>query len=51
MPIRGNGIDTLVLKAYGWKGSEYVLSNLLDLNQRTAMLENADEPLVGPWAP
>ena len=45
------GLDALVLKAYGWKASEDILSNLLDLNLELAELEAAGEKVVGPWAP
>ena len=45
------GLDALVLKAYGWKGSEDILSNLLDLNLELAEREAAGEKVVGPWAP
>ena len=44
-------LDALVLKAYGWKASEDILSNLLDLNQELAEREAAGEQVVGPWAP
>ncbi len=44
-------LDALVLKAYGWKASEDILSNLLDLNLELAELEAAGESVVGPWAP
>ncbi len=44
-------LDILVLKAYGWKASEDILSNLLDLNQELAEREAAGEQVVGPWAP
>jgi len=44
-------LDTLVLKAYGWKASEDILSNLLDLNLELAEREAAGEQVVGPWAP
>ena len=43
-------LDALVLKAYGWKASEDILSNLLDLNLELAEREMAGEKLVGPWA-
>jgi hypothetical protein len=45
------GLDALVLKAYGWKASEDILSNLLDLNLELAEREAAGEKVVGPWAP
>ena len=45
------GLDALVLKAYGWKASEDILSNLLDLNLVLAEREKAGEKVVGPWAP
>ena len=45
------GLDALVLKAYGWKASEDILSNLLDLNLELAEREKAGEKVVGPWAP
>ena len=44
-------LDTLVLKAYGWKASEDILSNLLDLNMELAEREAVGEKVVGPWAP
>ena len=44
-------LDALVLKAYGWKASEDILSNLLDLNLELAEREAAGEQVVGPWAP
>jgi hypothetical protein len=44
-------LDVLVLKAYGWKGSEDILSNLLDLNLELAEREAAGEKVVGPWEP
>jgi hypothetical protein len=44
-------LDALVLKAYGWKTSEDILSNLLDLNLELAEREAAGEKVVGPWAP
>ena len=44
-------LDALVLKAYGWKTREDILSNLLDLNQELAEREAAGEKVVGPWAP
>lgn len=44
-------LDALVLKAYGWKASEDILSNLLDLNLELAEREAAGEKVVGPWAP
>jgi hypothetical protein len=44
-------LDALVLKAYGWKAGEDILSNLLDLNLELAEREAAGEKVVGPWAP
>ena len=44
-------LDALVLKAYGWKASEDILSNLLDLNLELAEREAAGDKVVGPWAP
>ncbi|WP_254954982.1 MULTISPECIES: DNA methyltransferase [unclassified Cyanobium] len=44
-------LDALVLKAYGWKASEDILSNLLDLNLELAEREAAGEKVVGPEAP
>ncbi|MCT0212841.1 N-6 DNA methylase [Synechococcus sp. CS-1327] len=44
-------LDALVLKAYGWKAKEDILSNLLDLNLELAEREAAGETVVGPWAP
>jgi hypothetical protein len=44
-------LDALVLKAYGWKASEDILSNLLDLNLELAEREAAGEKVVGPWTP
>ena len=44
-------LDALVLKAYGWKASEDILSNLLDLNLELAEREAAGEEVVGPLAP
>ena len=44
-------LDALVLKPYGWKASEDILSNLLDLNLELAEREAAGEKVVGPWAP
>ncbi|WP_145537115.1 hypothetical protein [Synechococcus sp. Ace-Pa] len=44
-------LDALVLKAYGWKANEDILSNLLDLNLELAEREAAGEKVVGPWAP
>lgn len=44
-------LDSLVFKAYGWKASEDILSNLLDLNLELAEREAAGEKVVGPWAP
>ena len=45
------GLDALVLKAYGWKASEDILSNLLDLNLELAELEAQGQAIVGPWDP
>ncbi|MFN7629782.1 MAG: DNA methyltransferase [Cyanobacteriota bacterium] len=45
------GLDALVLRAYGWKASEDILSNLLDLNLELAEREAAGEKVVGPWDP
>jgi hypothetical protein len=45
------GLDALVLKAYGWKASVDNLSNLLDLNLELAEREAVGEKVVGPWAP
>ena len=45
------GLDALVLKAYGWKAKEDILSNLLDLNLELAEREAAGRKVVGPWAP
>lgn len=44
-------LDALVLKAYGWKANEDILSNLLDLNLELAEREAAGEKVVGPEAP
>jgi hypothetical protein len=44
-------LDALVLKAYGWKGGDDILSNLLDLNLELAEREADGEKVVGPWAP
>jgi len=44
-------LDALVLKAYGWKANEDILSNLLDLNLELAEREAAGEKVVGPWWP
>ena len=44
-------LDALVLKAYGWKASEDILSNLLDLNLELAELEAQGMAIVGPWDP
>jgi hypothetical protein len=53
--ISGNSKDqgfyALVLKAYGWKASEDILSNRLDLNLELAEREAAGEKVVGAWAP
>ena len=45
------GLNALVLKAYGRKAKEDILSNLLDLNLELAERETAGEKIVGPWAP
>jgi hypothetical protein len=45
------GLDALVLNAYGWKASDDILSNLLDLNLELVDREKAGEKVVGPWAP
>jgi hypothetical protein len=37
--------------AYGWKASEDILSNLLDLNLELAEREKTGEKVVVPWAP
>ncbi len=44
-------LDALVLKAYGWRANEDILSNLLDLNLELADREAVGEMVVGPWAP
>ena len=44
-------LDTLVLKAYGWKASEDILSNLFDLNLELAELEAQGQAIIGPWDP
>ena len=44
-------LDILVIKAYGWKASEDILSNLLDLNLELAEREAAGEQVVGPSTP
>ena len=44
-------LDALVLKAYGWKAGEDILSNLLDLNLELAEREADGEKVVGPWEP
>ena len=44
-------LDTAVLKAYGWKADEDLLSNLLDLNLELSEREEAGLPVVGPWDP
>ena len=46
-----DGLDSLVLKAYGWGAKDDILSNLLDLNQELAAREGAGEEVVGPWDP
>ena len=51
LAMHHQGLDALVLKAYGWKASEDILSNLLDLNLELAEREAAGEKVVGPWAP
>jgi hypothetical protein len=48
---KDQGLDALVLKAYGWKASEDIFSKLLDLNLELAEREAAGEKEVGPWAP
>jgi hypothetical protein len=45
------GLDALVLKAYGWKAKDDILSNLLDLNQELTEKEEEGLPVVGPWDP
>jgi hypothetical protein len=44
-------LDAAVLKAYGWKESEDLLSNLLDLNLELAEREENGLAVVGPWDP
>jgi hypothetical protein len=44
-------LDAAVLKAYGWKADEDLLSNLLDLNLELAEREEEGLPVVGPWDP
>lgn len=44
-------LDALVLKAYGWKASEDILSNLFDLNLELAELEVQGQAIIGPWDP
>ena len=44
-------LDALVLKAYGWKASEDILSNLFNLNLELAELEAQGQAIVGPWDP
>jgi hypothetical protein len=39
-----------VLKAYGWKASENILSNLLKQNLALAEWEAAGEKVIGAWA-
>ena len=51
LAMHHQALDALVLKAYGWKASEDILSNLLDLNLELAEREKAGEKVVGPWAP
>jgi hypothetical protein len=48
---KDQGLDALVLKAYGWKASEDILRNRLDLNLELAEREKAGDKVVGPWAP
>jgi hypothetical protein len=45
------GLDALVLKAYGWRAREDILSNRLDLNLELAEWEAAGDKVVGPWVP
>jgi hypothetical protein len=44
-------LDTLALKAYGFKASDDILEKLLSLNLDLAELEQNGQPVVGPWAP
>jgi hypothetical protein len=44
-------LDTLALKAYGFKASDNILEKLLTLNLDLAELEQNGQPVVGPWAP
>ena len=46
-----DGLDALVLKAYGWKRDEDILANLLDLNLELAAREAEGLPVIGPWDP
>jgi hypothetical protein len=39
-----------VLKAYGWKASENILSNLLKQNLALAEWEAAGEKVIEAWA-
>jgi hypothetical protein len=43
-------LDTLVLKAYGFKTSDNILEKLLILNLELAKIEKNGESIVGPWA-
>ena len=44
-------LDTLALKAYGFKTSDNILEKLLTLNLELAKIEKNGESIVGPWAP
>lgn len=44
-------LDTLALKAYGFKASDNILEKLLALNLEVAQREQDGESIVGPWAP
>jgi hypothetical protein len=46
-----DGLDALVLKAYGWERDDDILSNLLGLNQELAEREAKGDVIVGPWDP
>ncbi len=46
-----DGLDALVLSAYGWNAKDDVLTNLLDLNLELAELEAQGHLVVGPWDP
>jgi len=48
---KDQGLDALVLKAYGWKASEDILRTRLDLNLELAEREKAGDKVVGPWVP